>query len=186
MKKLMMALAVVACAAAAQASVVKWSSTAVAFNGTKLGNQTVQLYLVGVGDANDMLFDTRTTMNTPPVNKGKLTLATGAGQASYDYNSKNVAGGDFVTSTGADAGRQYYMVITYTDTASKKTYKYTSSAATSSGLSSSALGEIAFTFNDTVSTKAGAKDAWVVVPEPTSGLLMLLGFAGLALRRRRA
>ena len=25
-----------------------------------------------------------------------------------------------------------------------------------------------------------------VVPEPTSGLLMLLGFAGLALRRRRA
>jgi len=27
---------------------------------------------------------------------------------------------------------------------------------------------------------------WVAVPEPTSGLLMLLGMAGLALRRRRA
>ena len=27
---------------------------------------------------------------------------------------------------------------------------------------------------------------WAAVPEPTSGLLMLLGMAGLALRRRRA
>ncbi len=28
--------------------------------------------------------------------------------------------------------------------------------------------------------------AWTAIPEPTSGLLALLGFAGLALRRRRA
>ena len=27
---------------------------------------------------------------------------------------------------------------------------------------------------------------WAAVPEPTSGLLMLIGIAGLALRRRRA
>ena len=33
---------------------------------------------------------------------------------------------------------------------------------------------------------AGASMATAVVPEPTSGLLMLLGMAGLALRRRRA
>ncbi len=184
MKKLMMALAVVACATMAQAAVVAWSSTAVAFNGTKLGNHTVQLYLVGVGDAKDVLFDTRTTLNTPPVNKGKLTSNTGSGQASYDYNS-TVAGGGFVNSTsGADLGREYYMVITYND--GTKDYKYTSSAVASSGLSSTSLGTVDFTFNDTISTKAGAKDAWVVVPEPTSGLLMLLGFAGLALRRRRA
>ena len=34
----------------------------------------------------------------------------------------------------------------------------------------------------------GAATAWstAAVPEPTSGLLMLLGMAGLALRRRRA
>lgn len=184
MKKLMMALAVVACAAAAQASVVNWSSTAVAFNGTKLGNHTVQLYLVGVGDAADMLFDTRTTMNAPAVNKGKLNGGAGAGQSSYLYNTKNVAGGDFVTSTGADAGREYYMVITYND--GTKDYKYTSSAVASTGLSATSPGTVAFTFNDTISTKAGAKDAWVAVPEPTSGLLMLLGMAGLALRRRRA
>ena len=43
-------------------------------------------------------------------------------------------------------------------------------------------------------SKAAAMDAadgfngagWYAVPEPTSGLLMLVGLAGLALRRRRA
>ena len=32
----------------------------------------------------------------------------------------------------------------------------------------------------------GTNNGWSAVPEPTSGLLMLLGVAGLALRRRRA
>ena len=38
------------------------------------------------------------------------------------------------------------------------------------------------------STASQAAGAWtsVNVPEPTSGLLMLLGMAGLALRRKRA
>lgn len=35
-------------------------------------------------------------------------------------------------------------------------------------------------------TSATAASNWQSVPEPTSGLLMLLGVAGLALRRRRA
>ena len=184
MKKIMMALAVVACAAMANAAVVNWSTSAVAFNGTKLGNQTVSLYLVGVNEASDVLFDTRTTMNSPAVNKGKLTSASGELQSSVLYNG-SAAGGDFVTSGGADAGREYYMVIEYTDTATSQKYVYTSSAVASSGLSATAPGTVAFTFTDTIGA-AGDKNAWVAVPEPTSGLLLLLGMAGLALKRKRA
>ena len=39
-------------------------------------------------------------------------------------------------------------------------------------------------FNDASKGYSGA--GWYAVPEPTSGLLMLLGMAGLALRRKRA
>ncbi|MBQ3289143.1 MAG: PEP-CTERM sorting domain-containing protein [Kiritimatiellae bacterium] len=38
----------------------------------------------------------------------------------------------------------------------------------------------------TVPLGFGSGGEWTVAPEPTSGLLMLLGMAGLALRRRRA
>ena len=38
----------------------------------------------------------------------------------------------------------------------------------------------------TASSNMFRNSTWTAVPEPTSGLLMLLGMAGLALRRRRA
>ena len=40
--------------------------------------------------------------------------------------------------------------------------------------------------NSTPNLAFGTGGSWEAVPEPTSGLLMLLGVAGLALRRRRA
>lgn len=38
----------------------------------------------------------------------------------------------------------------------------------------------------TASVQFGAGGTWTAVPEPTSGLLLLLGVAGLALKRKRA
>ncbi len=181
MKKIMILGAVALAAICSQASIVKWgASGTITFSGTTLAGQTVSLYIVGVGDGKDTLIDTRTTTNTA-LSKGKLSSTTGTAQASYDYNS-TIAGGALWSSEGGDLGREYYMVITYSS--GGKDYTYTSSAVASSGLSEKALGTVAFTFNDKIATSG--KDAWVVAPEPTSGLLMLLGVAGLALRRRRA
>ena len=185
MKKLIIAAARVCAAAVSQAAVVTWglSSGAITFNGTKLGNQAVQLYIVGVSGAADLLVDTRNTANSPAANKGKLANGSGSGQASYDYNS-TIAGGDVWSSESGDLARQYYIVLTYND--GVKDYTYTSSAVASSGLSDTKPGTVAFTFNDTI--KTSGTDGWVAsspVPEPTSGLLLLLGVAGLALRRKQ-
>lgn len=70
---------------------------------------------------------------------------------------------------------------------------YISSEASGWYDSISSSSDIAFDAMST-SSKAAAMDAsagytgagWYAVPEPTSGLLMLVGLAGLALRRRRA
>ena len=45
-------------------------------------------------------------------------------------------------------------------------------------------GLVSFGFGN--QSTAGANTGWQAVPEPTSGLLLLLGVAGLALRRKRA
>ena len=49
--------------------------------------------------------------------------------------------------------------------------------------SSASGGRMAF---DPSATGGGTAGAWTSVPEPTSGLLLLLGVAGLALKRKRA
>ena len=183
MKKIMIALAAVVLAASAQAATTKWgTSNAVSFNGTKLGGVTVELYIVGVNGAADELYDTRTTATRPVAQNGKL--ASGMGAQTPAYNSI-VAGGALWSEAAGDLGREYYMVIKYND--GTKDYTYTSSAVASAGLSSTASGSLSFTFNDSVTDVAGTKNAWVSsVPEPTSAMLMLVGLAGLALRRRRA
>jgi len=75
-----------------------------------------------------------------------------------------------------------YGMVLYVDTAT---------AATIDGVDAFVkAGFASGTYKDTTGlqfSNLGTQQAnWTAVPEPTSGLLMLLGMAGLALRRRRA
>lgn len=82
----------------------------------------------------------------------------------------------------------YYgiMLVDAAGEANKASWMYvgqiSGATATSSGLT--ALFNADWATNDTLNMNG--YNATVAVPEPTSGLLLILGMAGLALRRRRA
>ena len=181
MKKLMFAIAaVVGLAFASQAAVVAWglSSALTDKDGTKLAGKEVTLWLVNYdGEGNDLQIDSRNTLSNPAAKKGQLSAGTGASQT-VAFGANNVNDVNFNIS----ASSQVYFKVIDGD------YTYTSSSVALTGLTAETMAnDISFTGNWTAtSTVAGTKDAWVSVPEPTSGLLMLVGLGALALRRRRA
>ena len=94
--------------------------------------------------------------------------------------ASTAASGEGIT---ADSMKNAYFVLVQSDDAKEFTY-------ISADLSASVFGDTdapkAAFGTTTAALLAGTSANFAAVPEPTSGLLMLLGMAGLALRRRRA
>ena len=92
------------------------------------------------------------------------------------------------TVAGAGLGEAYSLVFLAFDTTSTdgKTYFYVSSAQTAKGYGGSA-DYIAANSTAAQWTSSNAGGTWTeAAPEPTSGILMLIGLGALALRRRKA
>jgi len=94
--------------------------------------------------------------------------AISSGVAAYSFSS-----------TALTAGTTYDFYFTFEDNG----MQFTSSNKT--GVMAVATGTANIQFGNMQSATQDSSN-WQAVPEPTSGLLMLLGVAGLALRRRRA
>ena len=191
MKKLMIMLGVVAAAIGVQAASIDWS---VANNGWVLdsGSKAASGYTVylingataletiaaaidsttGAFDADQTwVFGSAATDNA----KGRVSELT-------TTTDKLVRGTDYdfsvlIIDAAATGGPKYMVSDTFTQTA----YKAGDDEAMAASFAASTFGANALTYNAT-----SAANGWAAVPEPTSGLLMLLGMAGLALRRRRA
>ena len=177
MKKIMMMAAVICAAVASQAAVVDWGATAkITLDGVAQAGAVVKLYLVDYdGLGNDLLIDTRTTVATgAAANKGKLNA--GAGESQTVKYGENTVGEVTFDITAAS---QVYAVITSLD----GEYQQTTAAQALTGLTDTQKASLQFAFTD---VKGDAVGTWQAVPEPTSGLLLLLGVAGLALRRKKA
>lgn len=182
MKKIVIAAVIVCATAISQASVVNWGSTGqIKLDTVVQGGATVNLWLVNYdGNGNDLQIDSRTTTNTgAAVNKGKLASGAGTMQNAYNFGENTVGSVVFEITSAS----QVYATIESLD----GQYTQTTANMTLSDLTQTQQHTGNFTFGSSIGTSGTG--VWIAsssVPEPTSGLLILLGMAGLALRRRRA
>ena len=179
MKKLIIAFAAIATAFAVNAAACTWSTTGTIY--------TPADSTIAISGFTAYLFDTTTVTQSALVdalrNGGSITDYTAMSSYTTDSAAK-VASTAFTQDSGKTITA--YMAIVDGD------YVYIS---TSKGATTADVGTAGFSLGNQStpsknvfnSTTAYSSAGWYqTVPEPTSGLLMLLGMAGLALRRRRA
>ena len=190
MKKLMIALTAVAMAAGAQAYSVDWS-----FGGSALfknaagsaisADNQITAYLCMYSDIDSLV--TALKNNTLSSTTGGV-LDTGTLGANGLMDKK--------TATKPAIGlteNQFAVLLVDSKSVTGKTYYEYSNAVPKLGYDANAEEpsptEITLGYKNFKASATGSSGGWLEVqsvPEPTSGLLLLLGVAGLALRRRRA
>jgi hypothetical protein len=183
MKKLMILAAAVVASVAANAAAITWGSGTVylADGTTKAGKDVVTAYLFLVDSST---YGTLAANTTGKAMSDAVYAAYGSSLGSAAANKGTTAKGvaNIADPTVYANGSTAYAVILYVEgdnyMGNVATYTLTSDL-------DATVGSLSVVLGGDVGGGSTAT-AWSSVPEPTSGLLMLLGMAGLALRRRRA
>ena len=171
MKKIMIAFAAIATAVVCNAAAVSWQSGAVykTDGSAKVGKGNTD-YLVTIAFYTD-------AAGTTPVEGLTGSLSSGTSGTGSKYSG---------TAEGFAAGTTYYSQIIITTAGYEAKSEVVSFTTPGNG-------DLAVDFSDGTGFGGGFTGfstanagAWTAVPEPTSGLLLLLGMAGLALKRKRA
>ena len=188
MKKLVIALAAAAVGIAASAASVSWGAQkgylydGDATNPQKLTSGTA--YLVLSSYAQSDLVSAFAASDAATTLAGLQSNAAYLGSGSIGSNARiSEATG---TTSATDSITAYFVVFNgdnmYISDTADSVYD---GLAQSHELAFASMSTSSKAFNDVAGGYTGA--GWYgAVPEPTSGLLMLLGMAGLALRRKRA
>ena len=189
MKKLIIAVAIVCAAAVSQAASISWSS-----NNKSLTDAEGNLLRSASALENIVLVNLGSTADFTGVTASQIIPTTGATKTTMNINTATNSKGGRIsgTITFTYNGNEYdaikngdYLALMFYDGKDFAQLKYSSDDS-----AVSATYKVAGLSND-ASTVAGAAigmtgNFYGAVPEPTSGLMLLLGFAGLALRRKRA
>lgn len=191
MKKMMTAVAAAAFAFAAHAAAVNWQSgtifTAADKDGTtgtgadyraNAGTRLVTAYLYSLTAEE---YTTALSLSTAELYSQYKDLAPTATKTSTALGVANISQTGLPDGS-AEAPQTVYGLVLYVDEASAAAYDGVDAFV------KSYVGTATWqnTTGGTLSMLATAQANWTATPEPTSGLLMLLGMAGLALRRKRA
>ena len=192
MKKLMFMLAVVACAATMQAATFAWNTSAKLYGVTAasvVDNGSYAAASSGTTDRGDKVLTLTYALSILDASTDALV---GSATGSVEYGSLGKVSTE-ITVNEALVGTAYKYVLALTGTQSNLSGRGVDGAYDYSGAA------LATEMSGTITTATmGNTDlgdivptSWTVsgiapVPEPTSGLLMLVGLGALALRRRRA
>ena len=187
MKKLMIALAAVAVAAGVQAASFNWKTS---MSGKVYSPTDTTALLAGTFDA--YIFEATAVSQSSLVSAyaaGTLDLASSSISTTKGSLS-NGAIGSTALSYG-DVGGTYSLYFAAIVTEGSDEYLFISNVASAQGQEGKTpTVNINGKATDVFDVASGYQGAGyyntAAVPEPTSGLLMLLGMAGLALRRHRA
>jgi len=185
MKKLMIALAAAAMAVCTNAASVTWKSGTVLDPNGDVANKTVTAYL-WVIDA--------TTYDTFAANTTGKAMSD-AVYAAYGSKTGDAYASDVTTKKGVrdlmddsksyGAGDSAYGVLLYTY-GSGDDLQYMGNVGKVTFESAMDVDSLGMTLNLLGTSSTPTAWSTAAVPEPTSGLLLLLGMAGLALKRKRA
>ena len=189
MKKLMIAAAIVCAAAISQAAVVTWgfASTEIydsadsdyLYTGTAMLFKGVVEATANADGTYALNFKNATLIGDPVAQNGDGTF----GPVSYSD------GATLDPAFSADGGDKYSLILFEDDNVTdfeKYEGKYFLATGTSAETQDKSSGNFYVSMNYDYGFGGSDWKTAAAVPEPTSGLLLLLGVAGLALRRRHA
>ncbi len=181
MKKLIVMLGAIVVATMTQAAAVSWSVAGKTFapsGDDPATNGRAKNYLVYAFSASDL------SAVTAALSAGKVSDAIAYSVSSGRTTATGATSGTFTGVTGSTYDMFLVAFDTYSsaDAAIDTAKNYLVSATMTATTYEPPATGTALAYD---SSNFGS-GSWAAVPEPTSGLLMLLGVAGLALRRRRA
>ena len=194
MKKIVIALSAIVMATVASAATVKWNASGVYERGstTVMAGSSYMAYFVDSATLSraDMLA-TYYDSETKQLDLSFLSTVSAANGYSNTFreNANTGAGlgasqgGTLTTAAGNSEAWTGYLVIVDATSLDDATYAFITDEVTKSTGANGQQANIGFA---SLSGTQTASNWYAAAPEPTSGLLMLVGLAGLALRRRRA
>ena len=189
MKKLMIVAVVALAGIAANAAVVKWNASNVRI--PVAANLSIDETGITTDSNSAKFVAGALTLSIIYTDKDGNTQVLASSPTTGDGLVKTLtaADGDLgqikpITDLAGTSDILWTLTATYEDPTHKGTYVYTAELQKDIADALSGDGDVTLGFN--MNTAGSWNYTANAIPEPTSGLLLLLGVAGLALRRRRA